>query len=282
MSIFRKLFSNKENGEMTEEEFFNTNYVKGLINKYKKATTLLRPHRSKDAISTHESKFGGQPNFAGFESYPCCDRCKMPLNFVLQLYKKDFPAFYFQGDANLFQLFRCPNQDCPDAYSREYDHKMFHFFFNADPSDNKTFIKPEFSLTNAESEVPDCYLKPTVADDFPTYDDFEGNDFVLLDKKFSEDLSESFMEKYTAIQNSKFGGYPSFTQSPYYPICSCGKTKDFFFQLSSEDIEDGVTFPPSPDKWSAHGIMIGDVGNMYYYACKTCGPQTIESYWDCC
>lgn len=241
----------------------------------------MRPHRSEYALSSAESKFGGRPNFAGFESYPCCDACNAPLNFVLQLYKKDFPAFYFPGDSNLFQLFRCPNDDCPDAYSERYDRKMFHFYFNVSPTDNKELFKPEHHLNEAEADVPDCYLKPVVEDDFPNYDDFEDDDFSDIAEKFNEDLSEAFMEEYTATPGTKFGGYPSYTQSPVYPVCSCGKTKEFFFQLSSEDIEDGVPLPPSPDKWSAHGIMIGDVGGIYFYVCKQCGPQTIESNWDC-
>ena len=29
-----------------------------------------------------------------------------------------------------------------------------------------------------------------------------------------------------------------------------------------------------------HGIMIGDVGNIYYFVCKKCGENTIEPYWD--
>lgn len=282
MSLFKKLFGGNDE-DMTPEEFFKTDYVKKLLKKYKKTTTILRPHRSEYPLSSAESKFGGQPNFAGFESYPCCDVCQAPLNFVLQLYKKDFPSFYFPDDTSLFQLFRCPNRECPEAYAEPYysDLKMFHFYFNESPSDNKQLIKPVHQLTEFEAEVPDCYLKPIVGDDFPNYDDFEGDDFSDIAERYNEDLSEAFMEEYTAVQGSKFGGYPSYTQPPDYPVCSCGKTKEFFFQLSSEDIEDGVPKPPPPDKWSAHGIMIGDVGNIYYYVCKSCGPQTIESNWDC-
>lgn len=287
MSFFKKLFGKKNNLDeaggqvnLTPEQFFDTDHIKRLIGKYKRATTLLKPHTSKTVIEQIKSKFGGIPNWAGFDEYPCCDICKAPLNFVLQLYKKDFPDFYFPDNSILFQLFRCPNNDCPDAYSEMYDHKMFHFYLNT-VNDNKILTKPIYNLIDAEDEVPDCYLKPKVADDFPNYDDFDNNDFVDIEKKFGNDLSELFMDNYSAIQNTKFGGYPSFTQSPSYPICTCGKTKEFFFQLSSEDTEEGVEQPPAPGKWSAHGIMIGDVGNIYYYVCKSCGENTIESNWDC-
>jgi uncharacterized protein YwqG len=286
MSFFKKLFgkhNEKDNshGEIkpTPEQFFNTDLVKALINKYKRQTTLLRPHKSEIAIGQQESKFGGIPNFTGFDIYPCCDDCKTPLNFVLQLYKTDFPSFYFPDNTDLFQLFRCPNNDCPAGYSEQYDHKMFHYYLTS-TTDNKLLAKPSHNLSNAENEVPDCYLKPQVTDDFPNFDDFEGNDFVNIEEQFGNDLTELFMDKYSAISNSKLGGYPSFTQSPEYPTCSCGKTKEFFFQLSSEDPEDGVE-KPSPNNWSPHGIMIGDVGNIYFYVCRSCGQKTIESYWDC-
>ena len=287
MSFFKKLFGKQNENKnssreinLTPEQFFSTDFIKSVIDKYKRSTILLRPHKSQISIGQHESKFGGIPAFSGFDIYPCCDMCKAPLNFVLQLYKKDFPTFYFPGSANLFQLFRCPNNDCPAAYSEQYDHKMFHYYLTA-ATDNKILAKPSHNLPDAENEIPDCYLKPQVTDDFPNFDDFEGNDFVNIEEQFGNDLTELFMEKYSAIPNSKLGGYPSFTQSPEYPTCGCGKTKEFLFQLSSEDPEDGVEKPPPPDKWSPHGIMIGDVGNIYFYVCRSCGQQTIESYWDC-
>jgi uncharacterized protein YwqG len=287
MSFFKKLFGKKDNLDerggqvsLTPAEFFATGDIKALLSKYKRPATLLRPHKSEIPVSHLASKFGGIPNFAGFDVYPCCDACNTPLNFVLQLYKNDFPAFYFPGDSSLFQLFRCPNNDCPDACSEMYDQKMFHYYFNPD-KDNKILSKPTYNLPNAESEVPDCYLKSKVVDDFPNYDDFEDDDFVDIEKKYGDDLSGLFMDNYSALPNSKFGGYPGFTQAPFYPTCTCGKTKEFFFQLSSEDPEESTEQRPSPGTWSPHGIMIGDVGNIYYYVCKSCGPKTIESYWDC-
>jgi uncharacterized protein YwqG len=284
MNFFKKLFNQskeKQVPKISDKEFFEMPEIKGLIQKYRKKTTLLKPHKSKEKIKTSESKFGGTPNFTGFNEYPCCDSCNSPLNFVLQLYKKDYSEFYFPEDKGLFQLFRCPNNDCPDSYSENYDLKMFHFYFDNYLDYEKVLLKPAQIISEFEPEIPDCSLRPIEKEDFPNYDDFNGDDFNEIENVFGEKMSELFMEKYTAIPNSKINGYPSFTQSPYYPICECGMTKDFFFQLSSEDIENGVEYPPPPDKWSSHGIMIGDVGNIYYYVCKSCGPNTIESNWDC-
>jgi hypothetical protein len=72
---------------------------------------------------------GGTPNLSNHKSYPLCDCCFMPLNFVLQFTKNDFPEFYWPKDKSVFQLFRCPNYDCEEASSENYDLKMFHFYF---------------------------------------------------------------------------------------------------------------------------------------------------------
>jgi hypothetical protein len=282
MSWFKKIFGQRD-GErnLSPEQFFESQYIKYLLEKYRRFTIVLNPQRSDKPIDTRKSKLGGTADFSCFKSYPRCTVCDTPLNFVLQLYKKDFPDFYYPNDSNLFQLFRCPNEDCPEAFSDKHDHKMFCFYFNDNESKAKELIKPVDNRNYLEPEGPDCYLKPKAEEDFPNYDDFEGEEFSAIEEKFGNDFSELFMETYAAINHTKLGGYPSFTQYPFHPTCSCGKRKDFFFQLSSEDLEEGVEYPPPPNKWSAHGIMIGDAGNLYFYVCKSCGPQTIETYWDC-
>ncbi len=289
MSLFSKLFGTNgdkvnrklDKKKIAEDEFFEEEYIKALIKKYKRTATLLRPQKSETPLEQAKSKFGGIPNFENFESYPTCTSCDSPLNFVLQFYKKDFPTFYFPDDKNLFQLFRCPNNDCPDQNTQHSDRKMSHYYSNAVKENNKILDKPTYILKDAEKEVPDCNLTPKIIEDFPNFDDFEDSDFANIEEDFGNDMSEAFMDKYAAVNGPKFNGYPSYTQSPVYPQCLCGKTKEFFFQLSSDDREEGINYQPPSDIWSAHGIMIGDLGNIYYYVCKSCGEKSIESNWDC-
>ena len=267
--------------ELSPEEFVNTAYIQQILAKYRKTAVLLRPHLSGEPIGFDRSKFGGIPNLNGFSSYPACDCCSTPLNFVVQLYKEDFPAHYFPPGKDLFQLFRCPNDDCDASYEEQSDHKMFAFYFELSDEVNAQIEKPLAVGPDIEKEVPDCELRPSLVDDFPKYDDFGGDDFGEIEEIYGEELSEYFMENFTASHSTKIGGYPSYTQSPVYPECTCGKTKEFFFQLSSDDREDGIQYPPELGQWSAHRIMIGDVGNIYFYVCKDCGEKSIESYWDC-
>jgi uncharacterized protein YwqG len=289
-NIFRHLWPGRKNPEakppISFDEFIRMKSIQGLLHKYQRPTVLLRPHKAALAISPDKSKFGGIPNGIGFDEYPCCDSCHTPLNFVLQLYKEDFPDLYFPQGKNLFQLFRCPKFDYPsDEDIYKYDHRMFVYYFDAGQTRKlKTLDKPKVFITeDHEDEVPDCYLKPKrINDDFPNYDDFEEGEFNLDDvsKAYGEQIADQFMEVLCAMDGTKIGGHPGFIQSPYHPVCNCGKQKEFFFQLSSNDMEDGVSFPPN-GAWSAHGIMIGDVGNICWFVCKDCGEGSIESYWDC-
>ncbi len=123
--------SQKTNNIIETQNFsIEDSSAESIIEKYKKSTTLLQPYKSEHEISWTESKFGGYPNMESFSEYPKCDVCKSSLNFVFQIYKRDFPEFYFPNNSNIFQLFRCPNDKCKDAYSDSSDHKMFHYYSN--------------------------------------------------------------------------------------------------------------------------------------------------------
>src|SRR5688572_33483380 len=101
MSFFNKLFGKNKLQEinyserLSIEQMMQTNYVQDFIKRYSKPAILLRPHKSLIPLNYSASKFGGTPNLNGFDVFPHCDACDAPLNFVLQLYKRDFPGHYF-------------------------------------------------------------------------------------------------------------------------------------------------------------------------------------------
>lgn len=284
MDFFKRLFapapdpSPKNSQSLSPDQFFATPQVQDMARKHRRSTTAFQLRRTKTPLGTAVSKFGGIPNLDGFERYPCCDACQMPLNFVFQLYRRDVPQFYFPADTNLFQLFRCPNPDCIDGFSDAWDFRMYHYY-TQDRGGVNAFAKPEINLPDFEPEVVECSLAFSQIVDYPIYEDYDARDLEALEATYGESLTELFLENFAPVSNTKIGGYPNFTQAPYYPVCSCSKPKEFLFQLSSEDADQAGD--PAKDTWSAHGITIGDVGNIYYYKCSHCGPESIESYWDC-
>lgn len=246
----------------------------------KEETILLRPHLSQKEISFDKSKMGGYPNLEGFELWPMCKVCDTPMNFVIQLYKKDFEQFYWPEEKNLFQIFRCPNSNCLNNYNDRYDLLTQGFFHKVSNSENKFLPKPVAGLSNLEKEVPDCHLKPIRLTDYPHYEQIP--QFEAFDSKYGEsEIGTLFWNEFQPRTGTKLNGHPTWTQYPDIPKCECGKDKDFIFQLSSEDLEDDQEWPPFPAKWSPHGIMIGDVGNLYFFVCKDCGEESLETKWDC-
>lgn len=268
--------------EMSFDIFLQDDQVQQTISKLKRETVLLNPRRDTSNRDV-KSKMGGEPNLMHFESYPVCDSCNSPLNFVLQLFKQEFPEFYWPDNKTIFQLYRCPNYDCSGAFSENYDLKMFHFYFTSFDDTEKFFSKPVVEIPNRESEVAACLFHRETVADYPMFESGTYEEHEELELHFSDELIVEFEERYQPKQQTKIMGYPSFTQNTYYPICNCGKEKEFFFQLASEDNDGDVNSKDFTGNhaWSHHGIMIGDVGNIYYFVCADCGEKSIESYWDC-
>ncbi len=146
---------------------------------------------------------------------------------------------------------------------------------------NNGFVKIKSISNNIEPEVPNCYLKPLKVFDYPYYDEYDNKDLKKLSDNFKEKLADNQLERYVAKPHTKIGGYPGFIQNVFYPKCTCGRIKEFLFQLSSDDTDEKSKYKNGTIHWSDHGIMIGDVGNIYYYICTNCGEKSIESYWDC-
>lgn len=255
--------------------------IQRLLKKYRKEATLLRPRAVTSPLVSNVSKIGGMPNLTNFQSYPICDLCGLRLNFVIQIFKSDFPDFYFPADKDVFQLFRCPNPNCPGAYSNSADQKVFPFYFKK--SDKASVCEKGCipSSQDIEHGVLECEFRLVNKDDYPMYEDLDEQDLEQMRANLGDEGIDNYTDHYSAKIGTKLNGYPSWTQSPNWPICSCGKKKHFFFQLSSEDPEEGASYPPLADHWSAYGIMIGDCGNIYFFVCQACGEPSIETNWDC-
>jgi uncharacterized protein YwqG len=243
--------------------------VKPLI-KIKTPTTLLNPKKVETSLPFSVSKMGGTPNFNLFETWPTCDTCGTPLNFVLQLYKEDFPEFYFPDNASCFILFRCPNYFCEDAFTDQFDLKMFWFYGDPDKTTNNILEQPEITLEEYEPPTAECAFNPEKMEDYPHYA-VHGEKWDVFEEKYIDDLDtfDSFMGKYQPQIGTKINGFPNWDEYQDNPVCTCGNTKDFFFQLESEEDE---SF-----EWPPYAPLLEEYGKVYFFVCRKCGPKTIET-----
>ena len=245
---------------------------------------LLSSTRAKERLSPAESKLGGTPYSGGFEAWPKCRRCRVPLNFVIQLHKRRFPQMWFSRGKNLFQVFRCPNGEClPDSWD-ESDRQMLAVFTRTLPGKRRPLEYPNVFkatlLSFAEKPLSEHRLVAQRIIDYPSCyegrDSWWGDRWVRFQEKYTSDNFENDSWFYDGdfwklIQNRegiKIAGLPSWQQGDYPPKCDCGRTKTFIFQLAS------VYDPPVE-------VMIGDLGNIYYFACRKCGERSLETRWDC-
>ena len=250
--------------------------VKPLI-KITKEVTLLRPQKTSDLLPFSTSNMGGTPNLTLFDAWPTCDVCNTPLNFVLQLYKEDFPEFYFPDNTNVFLLFRCPNYLCDEAFSDNFDLKMFWFYGNIQADTTKDIKKPVLQLEDYEESIPACVFSPLQTTDYPHYGE-QMEDWKKFEDKYiyDVDIFDSFMSKYQPKVGTKVNGFPDWIENTVYPVCDCGKTKEFFLQLSSEEYikdEDTIEWPP-------YAAVMEENGSMFFFVCKQCGVASIETVWE--
>ena len=280
-NIINRLFGSFKSQEtktsLTEDQFLQTDEVIQFLKSYHKSTTLLNPKFCEEEISIERSKMGGLPNLRNFEYYPSCKNCNNKLNFVIQIYKKEHPNFYFPIDHDLFQLFRCPNMDCESSFSMKHDLPMYFYYFSDDQNSAQLELPKEQYSSTLESRIPNCILNPKNKADYPNFDDYDEDIDSLISEKYGEQWCDYMVDNLSAKLGTKYNGYPSWTQSPDRPICTCGKEKYFIFQLASEEFK----YDKKKDAYSDHGIMIGDLGNIYIFICKECGIDSIESTWDC-
>ena len=255
--------------KITIEELMQDDQVANLLSQYKKQTTFLRPFKSDKRIDFTKSKMGGVPNLNGFQEWPICDECNAPLNFILQLYKTDFADFYFAENKNIFQLFRCPNLDCPVARSGDaYDQRMFHYYWNINTDKNREVEMPDLDkgqFPHLEGRVQECYFEPEVSDDYPDWVNEDSTDWNSLKHKYGYDIVDLFIWNFTIEPSTKFGGYPYWLQDPNHPDCKCGSQKEFFILLAG---------------YEEYGLEMNGDGLINYFRCRECGEKSIETRFD--
>ena len=135
-----------------------------------------------------------------------------------------------------------------------------------------------------EKNIPECYFKPQITDDYPNIAEYPEDDWANIEDKYghkrhveggvikiTEGGISLFDEEFYPKRAIKLGGYPSWVQYPNYPICECDSKKEFFFQLA-------WGFQRSGGKYN-NAFPAEPIG-IYYFICKNCGEKSIESRCD--
>lgn len=238
-----------------------------------KPAVLLCPAIAMETLGVGESKFGGVGMTDQEEL--TCPNCEEPLKLALQVFKRDNILDFIPEGYDLFEVHRCTNGSCQNEATYAADRTTVVRF---------NTLQPDSTSAPLRQVIPECTIHAVTVLDYPEWQEYPNtlNDELNLYDPASDDITERANELYFPRSGTKFGGYPAWIQSPFYPQCDCcGETMKFFFQLSSDEAKDAKRNYGFDEGWSPHGIMIGDLGNLYAYRCDQCDSVDIKTYWDC-
>jgi hypothetical protein len=251
---------------------------------------LLNPQRAPTPLPLAASKFGGMPYPAGLEAWPRCEACRMPMNFILQITRGDFSEFFFPDGKDLFQLFECPNWDCPAAHERDADQKLAWFYRAADAQINVAIARPDLPRKNMDAARPECLLRPVRFMDHPKayygywHDYYRSEDLAawkIIRELYGPRAVDAIAEALPgARERTKVGGFPSWIQEPAYPQCRCGRVMELILQFSQLDDCEQPRRKGTRRSTLDVPATLGGAGNTYFFVCRACGVESMETRWD--
>ncbi|MFG2312979.1 hypothetical protein ACGFS9_30535 [Streptomyces sp. NPDC048566] len=219
----------------------------------------------------------------------------------MQLYGRDVPGLVFPTGTDLLQILWCPlvheDGECA-ANPRLYWRSTAVTVVDARAG------TPPLPHTAEEDYLPrPCTLSPTPAVEYPNWDLAEGLAGQLAERfeALKEERGFDYFEVATT-QQSKVGGYPSWTQPPNWPDCTtCGTRMEHLLSVTATEAGRGRWLPlderdPGQDQaapsWEAeadpavleslgHDMSLGDLGGMYFFVCRACPDTPYTHRYDC-
>ena len=252
---------------------------------YRRDAVRLHPRRGKPGAQ--DSSVGGPMLWPSDEPWPQCEdeHLGTPYVPVLQLFLPELP---FPTGTDVLQVLWCP-----------FDHEDGYVpavrIFWRDSAGLEPAAMPPTPDANDDYLPDPCVLHPESVVDYPSWD------LPVRDQRFEQLEAEtgwSYHYHLSVAPGLKVGGYPTWTQEPDWPDCpTCGRAMDHLLTVNSVEfdgaswrtwtpIEDGPAVMELPYQerkaiQSAPGLMLGDMGGIYLFECRTCPDRPFAQRSDC-
>jgi hypothetical protein len=254
------------------------------------ATVRLHPRIGRPEVT--DSSVGGPLLWPADEAWPTCDTphsaaTEVALVSVLQVYARDVPELPFPDGTDLFQLLWCPNaHEAP-----WYGPKPVTFWRTAADVTVMLTDPPEPVFDSGMETIFDpvpCLVHPERVTEYPDTEDLPGDLRERVrkwDQVADDDAPQLYWSSLSTAPGTKLLGHPRWYQGPQWPACECGRRMRHLATISSEEFRPGRWLPdddgedpPSafPRNFAPHGILIGDVGDMYLFTCDACPDRPLR------
>ncbi len=231
-----------------------------------------------------------------------------PMISVLQLHARDVPGLPFPGGTDCFQFLWCPSEHPPGRYPTIGTLHVAAFWRRAgavtEVLDSPPAPRFDAQRNAARQPLP-CLLNPEPVTEYPSYSRYP--DYSDLPEPLRErvqrwdDLTAGlYSEVLSVAPGTKAGGYPKWIQEADWPECGCGRRMDHLLTIASAEWGNRMRWIPpedrdqtfasehyeasftsgrpltSRDAWAGHGIVFGDIGSMYLFACTACPHRPVD------
>jgi GNAT superfamily N-acetyltransferase len=263
---------------------------------YRKDAVRLHPRRGKPGA--RDSSVGGPMLWPVNEPWPDCEdeHPGTPYVPVLQLFATHVPELPFPPGTDVLQVLWCP-----------FDHDEIYVprvrvFWRDSAGLEPAPLPPTLDADDDYRPNP-CVLHPERFIDYPSWD-LPGEVWNALEPRFDQLETEtgwSYQSHLSVSEGLKVDGYPTWTQDPDWPDCpTCGRTMDHLLTVNSAEFDGATwrTWVPVEDTpaagtvmdlsyqdrsaiQSAPGLMLGDMGGIYLFECRTCPDRPYTQRFDC-
>lgn len=277
-------------------------YVIPELSTLARTTVRLHPRRVKQDLPPEHSKVGGLILWPAHEAWPTCEEHSCPFVSVLQLRAEDVPELAFPDGTNYFQVLWCPN-----------DHANYtpvaKVFWRKAPINDSLKIMPPPTIAN-ECYVPHvCVLHPEQVSEYPhVMEAYESHPEIMEQIDSSDELNELAEEQdqdiiedvatlyqfwLSVADGLKIGGYPSWSQYPNVPRCTCGQPMDYLLTITGSEFDGGTwqRWVPEEDRavlengdfasrdavQNPTGLMLGRENLLNFFICRQCEQWPIKT-----
>lgn len=270
--------------------------------------TTVRLHPRPEAPADPQaSKMGGAIAWPRNEAWPSCEEHGSALVPVLQVRSEDVPELGFAEGSNLFQLLWCPT----DHELTGYGPLAYAYWRDSSTLTELHAQGPPPENADDNYVCAPCNLSPECVVEYPSARSLELSKLEeiagWLNQHATEDMeaigiepdvpgdSQNYQYHFSVAQGTKVGGYVAWIQDDVHPECTCGRRMDHLVTVASAEFDGAYErWLPMDERavWggpyeerrrvqSAAGLMIGDMGSLYVFVCRSCPGWPIWSITQC-